>query len=765
MGNDAALGQAIKLHQSGRPAEAEEIYRRVLASRPDDADALVCLGLLRHQQGRLDEAMELTRKAVALRPQAAEFQIDLAAVLVSSDRHEEAVAVCRGALALKPELAEGYHNLGTALSRLGRPDQAVAAFRQALHYKPAFAEARNGLGAVLLDMKRPQDAAAEFQQALAQKPQFADAMNNLGNALSALGRHADALIAFAKARDLQPDNPHIWYNAGNALKDMGRLEPAIDAYGHALALKPDYFDACNSLGAMLGRAGRPEQAVQVLRKARELKPNDARVHNNLGNVLQDMGYLEEAMESLDRAIALDPNYASSRNNMAIALMAMGRQDESLESYRRAVAIDPKDDIVHGNYIFCLHYLHGNDGAIPLAEARRWDARHGEPLRMNLVPHSNSRDPDRRLRVGYVSCDFRDHSVSRFLLGLLENHNHEQCEIICYSDVSSPDAATQRLRACADTWHDIVGVSDERVAEAIRGHGIDILVDLVGHSAGNRLPALARKPAPVQITYLGFPGTTGLATMDYRLTDSLADPPGMTEANYTEELLRLPATAWCFTPPPEVPEVPESPAADGRPICFGSFNKLNKLTPQTRELWAAVLKALPDSRLLIKDRALQDPATGRWLSRQFAGLGINPERLQWVDRKTDLAAHFQTYGQVDIALDSFPYHGATTTCEALWMGVPVVTLAGCTHVSRVGVSLLTNIGLPELIAQRPEDFVLIAAGLASDRARLKELRSSMRRRMLSSPLMDGPRLARDVESAYRQAWRRWCKGARLEGINV
>jgi predicted O-linked N-acetylglucosamine transferase (SPINDLY family) len=437
---------------------------------------------------------------------------------------------------------------------------------------------------------------------------------------------------------------------------------------------------------------------------------------------------------------------------------MGRIDEGVEAYRRAVELDPSDFLIHCNLVFCVQYLQGNEGKITLAEARQWDSQHAEPLRKGIEPHGNSRDPDRRLRIGYVSNDFREHSVSRFLQQLFQNHDHGNFEIVCYSDVRNPDSLTALLRGCADQWHDIKTKTDQSLAEMIRGDGIDILVDLMGYTAHNRLMVFGRKPAPIQISYLGHPGTTGLAIIDYRLTDGLSDPPGMTDAYYTEGLLRLPRTNWCFAPPPKVPEVGPSPVSQGRPLCFGSFNKLAKATPQVLDMWAEILSAAAGSRLILKSRALADPLTHARVCREFELRGVSPERLELVGFENDLASHFQMYGQVDIALDTFPYHGTTTTCEALWMGAPVVTLAGETHLARVGVSLLTNVGLAELIASSAEEYVSIAVGLARDHTRLRELRGGMRQRMLASPLMDGRQFARDVEGTYREVWRRWCAGS-------
>jgi len=752
---DFQMNLGLALSALGRFEEAAGSYRAALSLKPDFAEALFHLATALSRLNRFEEAAPLYRKALALRPDYVDCLANLAIALSGLGKFEESLEAGRRAVALRPDFAEAHYNLGNTYAALNRREESQASFRQALHYRPAFAEAYNGLGALLIDTGQAEEAEAAIRQALACRPDFPDALNNLGNALLARGRAAEALIVYAQARKLQPENPIVYYNAGNALKELGRMEQSIAAFRQALALKPDDAKCANGLGLALGTAGLTEKAVDAFRQAIAVDPDYFEAFNNLGNTLNHLNRHGEAIEVLHRAMAINPQSASAHNRLAIALMNMGRLDEGLEAYRRAVDLDPGGAAIHCNLVFCLQYLHGNEGTVTLAEARRWSSCHAEPLRKAIAAHGNSRDPDRRLHIGYVSSDFREHSVSRFLQALLENHDHGNFEIVCYGDVRDPDSTTALLRACADEWHEIIGTTDESLAEMIRGHGIDILVDLMGFTAGNRLLVFARKPAPIQISYLGHPGSTGLATMDYRLTDAVADPPGRTEAFFTEALLRLPRTNWCFAPPANVPDVGPPPVSQGHPLCFGSFNKIAKAAPQVLDLWAEILKAVTGSRLLLKNRVLADPPTRQRIGREFERRGISPERLDMAGYEDDLASHYRMYGRVDIALDTYPYNGTTTTCEAMWMGVPVVTLAGATHLARVGASLLTNVGLGELIASSPQEYISIAAGLAGNHARLQELRGTLRQRMLASSLMDGRQFARDVEAAYRDVWRRWC----------
>ncbi len=388
--------------------------------------------------------------------------------------------------------------------------------------------------------------------------------------------------------------------------------------------------------------------------------------------------------------------------------------------------------------------------------------YAEPLREFIQPHTGDRDPRRRLRIGYVSPDFKQHAVGTMALPLLACHNREEFEVSCYAQAREPDAMTERFRGHADHWRSTVGLCDEQLADLIRQDQIDILVDLAGHTAGGRLLVFARKPAPVQMTWLGYPNTTGVCTIDYRITDAHADPPGSGAALGVEQLVRLPRTNWVYQPPDNAPAPNHRPAAGA--VTFGSFNNFAKVTEPMLVLWARILHAVPGSRLLLKAQGLGSQSTRQRVWELLARERIDPARLELRGWEPGHGGHLALYNRVDIALDPFPYHGTTTTCEALWMGVPVITLAGRTHVSRVGVSLLRNMGLEELIAASPENYVALAVELANDLPRLSRLHSTLRKRMEQSPLTDAPSFAREVEAVYRRVWREWCAGPSAAGYS-
>jgi len=385
------------------------------------------------------------------------------------------------------------------------------------------------------------------------------------------------------------------------------------------------------------------------------------------------------------------------------------------------------------------------------ESQRWEQRHAQPLQGLIGPHTNHPDPERRLRIGYVSPDFRDHPSSYCTIPLLANHDRRLYETICYANVTRPDATTDWLRGSAGVWRSTVGLTDLQLADQVRGDQIDILVDLAMHTAGNRLPLFARKPAPVQVTWLAYPGTTGLSAIDYRLTDPHLDPPGLFDAFYAEESLRLPETFRCYAPLSDKPPVNALPARANRVITFGCLNSFCKVSEDCLALWASVLRAVPQSRLLLL--APRDPARERVLAK-FRQEGIAGSRVVFAD-KLSRQEYLQLYHRIDLAMDPVPCNGRTTTLDAFWMGVPTLTLLGKTVVGRAGWSLLCNLGLQELAAQTPEQYVALATRLAADLSRLQELRATLRQRMLRSPLMDGKRFARHVEQAYRHIWQRWC----------
>ena len=607
-------------------------------------------------------------------------------------------------------------------------------------------------------------ADALYRQILAREPKHADALHHLGLIAHQGGRN-EAVDLIRQAIALRPNFPQAFNNLGNVLREKGKPQEAIVAYRQAIARKSNYAEAYSNLGNALKDTGQVSEAIAAYHRAIALKPNYPGAYSNLGNALRDSGQGDEAIAAFGQAIALKPDYAEAFNNLGNALKDVGQVDEAIAAYRRAIEFRPGYSDAHSNLLHTLHYQPGYDPQSIAREHSCWNRQHAEPLKQFILPHANDPNPDRRLRIGYVSPDLRQHSVAYFLENLLAHHDAESVEVTCYSDVVRPDATTARLKKLSAQWCDIAGLNDAQVEQRVREDGIDILVDLAGHTANNRLLLFARKPAPVQVTYLGYPDSTGLRTMDYRLTDAYADPPGIRVESSTEQLVRLPGTFLCYRPSDVSPQVGPVAALGNGHVTFGSFNALAKVNAPLVAMWSKILDQVPKSRLILKGRGLGSATAQQHILELFVAHDIGPDRVEMVGWIASKAEHLQLYNRIDIALDTFPYHGATTTCEAMWMGVPVITLAGKAHVSRVGVSLLSNVGMPDLIADSQDGYVRVASELAGDVARLGQLRSTLRQQMQQSPLMDAPRFARNVEAAYRQMWQTWCANSKQNPVRI
>jgi predicted O-linked N-acetylglucosamine transferase (SPINDLY family) len=613
------------------------------------------------------------------------------------------------------------------------------------------------------------------------------------------GHNEDAIALLRRAISIRQDLPALHFVLGNVYRTSGQIERAIESYRAALRLKPDDADVLVNLGIALASSGQRDEARSAWQRALELNPRDADALSNLGNLARSEGRIGEAIHYAERALAINPNLHTTLSNLAVAYGRQGRLDEAIATYRRALAINPRSPRIHSNLLLDMTY---HDRIAPedlFAEHRKWNQLFATPLhpapqappaptqpikkgyvpfydvptdsikkgyvpfyleqsRQGHCPPVGALDLNRPLRVGYVSADFREHAVAYFIEPVLRAHNPKQVEVFCYFAAPREDEVTRRLKSYGGRWQRLWGVRDEQAAEMVRADAIDILVDLSVHTSGNRLLLFARKPAPVQVTWLGYAGTTGMDAMDYRLTDPIVDPPGLTESLHSEQLFRLPRTQWCYLPPADAPAISPPPCEANGYVTFGSATNLAKVTPTSLDLWRDVLNAVPGSKFALLARGLDEGSTRDFIAGQFQIRGIDPDRLHLVGGG-DLGHYLNFFSQVDISLDTHPFAGGTTTCHTLWMGVPVVTMTGRTSVSRVAASVLTNVGLEELIANSPGEFVPIAARLASDRKQLSHLRATMRDRIKHSPLLDSVAFTKDLEAAYQAMWQNWCTPAR------
>jgi protein O-GlcNAc transferase len=552
---------------------------------------------------------------------------------------------------------------------------------------------------------------------------------------------------------MDPRNPDALHLLGLITFSAGDASAAENLLRRAVAAAPSEAEFRNNLGVVCQASGKFRDAASCFQAAVKRQPSYAEAMSNLSAVLSEEGRLTESAQWARRAAMTKPGYAEPLNNLGNTLVKQGLVEEAVEAYRGAVAAAPKQWQAWSNLLLNMHYL----PEVPPAELFAMHARVGKEMVENagatLAQQETRRDPERRLRIGYISADLRVHSVCYFALQMLQHHDRSAVEVFCYADTTRPDEMTARAQSLADEWRSITRLPDDAVAAMIREDRIDVLVDLSGHTVGNRLTVFARRAAPVQVTYLGYPDTTGLPTMDYRLTDSFADPIGEADARTSEKLVRIGRCAWCYSPASSAPEIT---ARKPGPVTFGTFNALAKINSQVLAAWAAILRETRGSRLMIKAAALSEAPARERFTRAMAAHGIDKSRLLLAGHRADPREHLSMYATVDIALDTFPYNGTTTTCEALWMGVPVVTLAGRAHAGRVGVSLLDAVGLSDLVAEDLEQYRRTAVALAGDPDRLQRLRAELRDRMRRSPLMDGIGFSRALEAAYRQMWQSWCR---------
>lgn len=751
-----ALQIALAHQQAGRLREAESLCLEILRHVPDEPSALCLLGLARHQSGRSADALDPVRRAAALAPSVPEFPFHLGNVLAALGRRDEAVAAYRAALERRPGYTDALNNLGIALVELGRPAEAADAFAELVRLSPNDPSAHTNLANALADQERLDEAVAAYRRALQLHPSYARAHRNLGNTLLRLGRLDEAAAACHEAIRLQTNYARAHSTLGLVLLRRGRPADAAACWQTALRHDPRDAESYSNLGIVLRDLARFDEAVVCCRQAIELRPNFPEAFNNLGNALSELGRITEASAAYEQALALRPGFTEARNNLGTVYEKQGRLDDAIACYRAALAARPDYRAAHDNLVIALHY-HGREAPEAVfAEARRWAERHA-PATGPEPTFDHDRNLDRILRIGYVSPDLKQHPIPFFFEPILAAHDRARFHVTCYVDAVRPDAVTERLRGLADVWRDVTGRTDDEVADLVRRERIDLLVDLAVHAPQNRLPMFALRPAPVQISYLGYAGTTGVPAIRYRITDAIIDPSGATEALNTEELIRLEPCFCAYRPPREAPPVAPLPARTAGVITFASLNRLAKITPEVRELWARLLRAVPGSRLLLQASGLSDPGVQELIAADFARHGVTRDRLVlkgWGSFH-DYLAHFHA---VDIGLDTFPFNGHTTTCHTLWMGVPVIVLEGRTSVARVGVSLMRALGLGDMIAGTPDEFVAIGSRLAHDLAYLQQLREGMRARMAASPLLDETGLTRRLESAYRELWRRWCGSA-------
>lgn len=605
------------------------------------------------------------------------------------------------------------------------------------------------LGAILRGQKQNREALHPMTTAAKLCPHDASLQFNVGNNLRDLGELEEAAAWYSKATALNPQFAQAHYQLANVLYDIGQLRDSERSYQQALRLNPGDVRALANLAHVQQDTGQHHLAFGSLKKALAVEPDNAALYFNLSDLLHDQGRLREAHQACMRALELQPDFVPALCNMGVILGDLGDSEGAASSYRRALELSPNDAGAQSGLLFLLNYSPSHTSELRFREALNF----GRMVADTPVPvYDNwncSANPD-RLRVGFVSGDLREHSVGYFLENFLSQLDPSRLDLVAFPTNSQCDALTQRIRPNFSKWVPLTGLPDQVAAQRIHELGVHILVDLSGHTTHNRLSMFAFHPAPVQATWLGYFATTGVEAMDYLVADPWSLLPDQ-EPFFTEKIWRLPSTRLCFTPPNVAVPVNALPMESNEAVTFGCFNNLNKINPEVVALWSRILKQIPDSRLLLKARQFQDPQVAKDFANQFAGHVVEKGRVT-LEGPNDRKGYLETYHRVDIGLDPFPYPGGTTTVESLWMGVPVLTLAGSDFLSRQGVGLMTAAGLPDWIASDADDYVAKAVNHASNAAELSCLRQRLRSQVLASPLFDARAFAHDFEDALYGMWK-------------
>jgi protein O-GlcNAc transferase len=772
----------------GHPDLAMPYFMRALELAPAFAEALSRLGDVLQAQGHLKEAAECYGGALDIDPALAMAHRGKGDVLVAQQQFQSAQSSYRQALTLEPGAADIHRKLGDVHVALNRPDAALQSYAAALEMDPENAMAHGGMGNVLFRLDRNAQAAASYRSATALPTANAAHYHGLGRSLHALGATAEAESAYRQSIALDASLAAPMLHYADLLRETRRKEPAIAIYQAALLLEPNNIDALNNLGmalqedgqleaalasfrqvallapdnpvthsniaAALNDMGQREAALESCRRAVKLGPKSTAAHVNLGTCLMEMGRLSEAVNSFETVVKLDPHHRRAYVNISAALNRLGRIDQAIVHCRKALKINPDWDELHSNLLFYLTHSQDLDAASLFAEHVRYAEHFEAPLRASWPQHGNTRDPERRLRIGFVSADLYNHAVAHFITPILEYLSQSrQVEIVAYANSFHDDHVSRHLHGLFAVWRQVEKLSHAELAQLITSDAIDILIDLSGHTGFNRLPTFARKPAPLQLTWIGYPGTTGLQAMDYFLTDRYFSPPGELDDQFTEKLVRLPATAP-FLPYPEAPEISPAPAIENGYITFGSFNRAGKLSREVIARWSALLRMVPEAKMLLA--AMPNKQASDKLRSWFAHEGIDAGRLTF-HGYTNMHDYLALHSQVDLCLDTYPYTSGTTGFHALWMGVPTLTMVGSTLPGYVSAAILSHAGLQDFIAYGEGDFLAKGVAHASDPGRLAGMREEMRERMRNAASGRPDEIAQGLEVALRHMWQRWCAG--------
>lgn len=799
------IAEALQLHQSGNFSEAQKIYTEILNTQPTNFSALQLTGMVYLQTGQHQAAIDYLNKAIQVNPQFAACYINRGIALQALQRFDEALQSYDAAIRIQPDYVEAYSNRGVTLNALKQYDEALASYEKAITIKPTYADAYSNKGNTLHELKRYEEALICYQKALDLKPEFPDALLNQGNTLQDLKRFEEAITSYEKAITYKPDYAELYYSIGNASQELKRYGIALACYEKVIRLKPHFIDGHLNRGVVLQKLKRFEEALATYDEVLRLHPNYAKALTNRGVVLKDLKRFDEALASYDQAIKIEPCHIKAHSNRGLLLIQMKRFDDALEAYktvipldpndaqayydcgavlheqgkfkeaisfyRKALSIDPNHEPARNNILFVQSYTGISKPLDYLYEAKSWElGRLTNEQRINAKKRSfsNQSSNNRRLKIGYVSGDFNYHAVSYFTEAVFRAHNSSRVEVFAYYTNPFQDNITEKLKSLTEHWIQADDIPYHALLDRIKADGIDVLIDLSGFTAFNRMEVFAQRAAPVQAHYLGFTGSTGLTEMDYWIGDPILTPSHI-QPYFSEQLWQLPRVWVSYKGDMQAPVTQWTPASDGS-ICIGGFNDLGKLTDATVELWAKTLHALPQAYLLLKTKKLGDIGNRQRVMERFESHGIAPERIELQDPSAtpNWYDHLSYYDRLDICLD--PYGaagGGTTTCDALWMGAPIITLVkeDSPMASRMTASMLHAIGHPEWIAHSEAEYVDKVVELARNVEHRKNLRFTQRQKMAQSPLCDSKGLARALEDAYIAMFTKWYEKNQVETASI
>lgn len=751
---EADIAQLRSLFTSRRHAEAEAKARQMIQAWPHHEAGWQVLAMVLGAAQRNAEALAVLEELRRRWPAEAETYVNLGNTLRALGRPAESVGYYQQALRLAPRLPKVAFILAETLRDLDRLPEAAQCYRQTLALDPRNYPALGNLANIVLAQGRRQEAEALLRQAIAARPDLPTAYAALGNVLRDLERLAEAEASCRRAIQLDPRSHDAHNNLGNVLHDLARYEEAIAHYEAAIVQRPDLPHAYNNLGSALHALNRLAEAERSLRRAIELKPDYYEAHNNLARTLLIQAKPHEAAASCRESLRLKPDYENAFSNLGNALLHLGELAEAAKCFRRALELRPDFHLANSILLFCLSHQEQMDAKTLFAEHRAFGQRFEGPLRPTWRPHANDRDPARKIRVGFVSGDFRGHAVSFFIEPVLAALvASPRLSLHAYSNHPLSDPVTERLRRLVPQWSRVDGLTDEELAEKIRADGIDILVDLSGHTGQNRLTMFARKPAPIQATWIGYPGTSGLSAMDYYLADRYFLPHRQFDAQFIEKIVHLPAYA-AFQPLASAPEVNDLPASENGYVTFGSFNRLTKISDTAVQLWAKLLLAVPRSRMVLA--ALPGQGTFAPLAERFAREGVAPGRLDF-HAHGEMRRYQELHWKVDLCLDTLAYTGGTTTLHALWMGVPTLTIAGALPPRRLGAVIARHAGLENFVTKDADDFIARGQHWAGNLAELARIRAGLRGEFPKTPMGQPALVAAGLERAFSMMWHRWCAG--------